>query len=97
MGEPSSRDLRAARRASQSSRRPVTVTWYSFSIRWLGWASRWAKAPSLVSSSRPSESMSSLPTGYTRPPQPDTSAATVGRPFSSDRVVTTPRGLWSIR
>ena len=73
-----------------SSRRPVTVTWYSFSIRWLGWARRWAKVPSLVSSSRPSESMSSLPTGYTRPPQPDTSAATVGRPFSSDRVVTAP-------
>ena len=41
--------------------------------------------------------MSSRPTGYTRTPQSATSSATVGRPLSSESVVTYPRGLLSIR
>ena len=78
----------AASRWAAPSTGPVTVTRYSFSIWWLGCSSRCIQAPSLVISSRPSESMSSRPTGYTRAPQPDTSSAAVRRPRSSDRVVT---------
>ena len=36
MGVPSSRAVRAPSRLSQPGRFPATVTWYSFSRRWLG-------------------------------------------------------------
>ena len=50
------------------------------------WA--FAASPSSVMMSRPSEYMSSRPTGYSLLPAPRTSSATVGRPRSSESVVT---------
>ena len=43
-----------------------TVARYSLSTPWLGWATRLASSPSLVSSNNPSVSASSRPTGNTR-------------------------------
>ena len=65
-----------------------TVTRYSLLTSNFGWMSRCIKSPSLVKSSRPSESLSSRPTGNTRFPQSATRSAAVRRPSSSFRVVT---------
>ena len=70
----------------------ATVARYSFSTPWLGWASRLASSPSLVSSSSPSVSTSRRPTGKTRG-SAGTSCTTVRRPCGSAAVVTTPAGL----
>ena len=59
-----------------------------------GWAIRFARSPSLVSSSSPSVSTSSRPTEKTRGSS-GTSSTTVGRPWVSLLVVTTPTGLLS--
>ena len=83
---PSSTGADSTGRARSAS--PVTHTRYSFSTPWEGWVSRWVNAPSSVRRSRPSESMSSRPTGHTRAGQSATSSATVFRPLSSDRVDT---------
>ena len=53
-------------RCSSSLRLASSPTAYSRSTPWRGWSMRCAHAPSLVSSSRPSESRSSRPTGYSR-------------------------------
>ena len=62
--------------------------------RTTGWVRRWARSPSLVRTSRPSLSASSRPTGNTRGSS-GTSSTTVGRPWGSSAVVTTPTGLLS--
>ncbi len=57
---------------------PSTSTRYSFSTPKEGWVRRWASSPSLVRTSSPSLSASSLPTGNTRGSS-GTSSSTVGR------------------
>ena len=75
---------------------PLTVTSYFFATWRDGCIISFAKSPSSVMSSKPSESMSSLPTGYTLLPAELTSIFTLFLPFSSFIVVTYPRGLLSI-
>ena len=69
---------------------------YRFSTSWEGWVRAFVSSPSFVIRSNPSEFASRRPTGYTRTPQPAVSSATVFRPFSSRRVQTKPRGLFSM-
>src|SRR5574340_881934 len=59
--------------------------------------SRFAKSPSLVSSSSPVVAASSRPIGKRRGAPSGMYRPTVGRPCGSSRVVTTPAGLLSIR
>ena len=84
-------------RSRRSAPRPgVPLTWamYSFSTPKLGCVSRWVSVPSLVNSRSPSVSMSKRPTECTRGSL-GTSSTTVGRPWVSSAVVTTPAGLFS--
>ena len=74
---------------------------YSRSTPCRGWRTRSAHAPSLVRTSRPSESWSRRPTGKSRPPS-GTSAvgimsSTVFDACRSRTVEVTPAGLWSSR
>ena len=58
---------------------------------------RWAKSPSLVSSSSPEVSVSSRPTWKSRSGRPETTSERVFLPCGSLMVETTPRGLLSTR
>ncbi len=93
---PSSSSMPSRRRRSPPADTgpPSTSTRYSLSTPWLGWATRLASSPSLVSSSRPSVAASSRPTANTRGVA-GTRSVTVGRPCVSLDVVTTPAGLLS--
>ena len=71
-------------RARRGDGSPSTSARYSLSTPKLGWVRRWVRSPSLVSSSRPSVSASSRPTGNTRG-SAGTRSTTVGRPCGSRR------------
>ncbi len=72
---------------------PRTRTSYSFSTWKRGWSNRPARSPSLVSSSSPVLSRSSLPTGNTRA-RVGTHSTTVRRPLASVAALSTPAGLF---
>ena len=80
------------RRTSPADGSPSTWTRYSLGTPNEGWVSRWVSSPSLVTMMSPSESRSSRPTGKTRG-SGGTRATTVGRPWVSSAVETTPGGL----
>ena len=80
------------RRTAPADGSPSTSTRYSLGTPNDGWVSRWVSPPSLVRIRRPSLSMSSRPTGKTRG-SGGTRETTVGRPWVSSAVLTTPTGL----
>ena len=77
----------------------ASATAYSRSTPKRGWRTRSAQSPSFVSSSSPSESWSSRPTGYSRVPSGaravGTRSRTVVSAWRSRVVEVTPAGLWS--
>lgn len=75
----------------------ASSTEYVFGTRLDGCISAKASSPSSVSRSNPSESMSRRPTGNSRLSPAGARLITVGRPWVSAAVVTTPAGLFSAR
>src|SRR3954447_17227197 len=99
---PSSRSTprSSVARCSASSGRSMPTA-YSRSTSWLGWSMRCAQSPSFVSSSSPSESRSSRPTGNNRWARafssPGTRSTTVLDACRSLTVLVTPAGFASAR
>ena len=79
---PSSSSIPFAQASERGTRDGAPSTWarYSFSTPYDGWVRRWVSSPSLVSSSNPSVSASSRPTGNTRGWR-GTNSTTVGTPL----------------